>query len=85
VLDLLARDRAVHQQRDKGQAGGQDRHHDRDLALDRAAHHQLRPERHALAPFQVLDVADQHDAVAGHDAKHGEEADERAERDHPAS
>ena len=30
-------------------------------------------------------VADEHDAVAGGDAEHGDEADERAEREHAAA
>ena len=40
-----------------------------------------RAERHALLVFEVLEVADQHDAVAGRDAEDREEPDERAERD----
>ena len=39
------------------------------------------PERLALVLLEVLEVADLHDAVAGHDPEDREEPDERAERD----
>ena len=46
---------------------------------------QARPEGHALLLLQVLVVADQHDAVPGHDAEHREEPDQRPERDDAAA
>ena len=48
-------------------------------ALFGSAQDQLTAKRHALLPFEMLVVADQHDAVAGGDPNHGHEPDERAE------
>ena len=52
-----------------------------DEPLAGAADHQLDAERLALLTLEVLEVADHQDAVTGGDAEHGEESDERAERD----
>ena len=40
------------------------------------------PERLAFVPLEMLEVADHQDAVACGDPEDGEEADERAEREH---
>jgi hypothetical protein len=50
------------------------RHENRRDAFASPADHQVEPERHAFFAFQMLVVADQHDAVPGHDPEHGEEA-----------
>ncbi len=57
------------------------RHQNRRQPLARAAYHERRAERLALVLLQMLEVVDQHDAVARGDAEHREEADERTERD----
>ena len=44
-----------------------------------------RAERLALLLLQVAVVADQHDAVAGRDAQHGHEPDQRPQRQHAAA
>ncbi len=41
--------------------------------------HQISPERLAFFSFEMAIMADQHNAVARGDAKHRDEADERAE------
>ena len=69
-------------ERHQGQAGGQGGHQDRREPFFGTAQHQLHAERLALVFLQVAVVADQHDAVAGGDAQHRDEADQRAERQH---
>ena len=67
------------------QAGGQGGHQDRGEPLLRAAQDQSEAERLAFLRLQVAVVADQHDAVAGRDAQHRHEPDQRAERQHAAA
>jgi hypothetical protein len=76
VLDLLAGDRSGYHQRDEREASGQYRHHDRYEPLFGPAQHQLWPEGFAFGLFQMLAVADQHDAVARNDAEDRKEAHE---------
>ena len=75
---------AADDERHQRQAGGQRGHQDRRQPLLGAAQDQLAAERLAFLVFQVAVVADQHDAVAGGDAEHRHEADQRAERQHAA-
>src|SRR5690349_24896353 len=79
VLDLVSRPRAQHHQRDQGKPGGQRGHQDRGEPLAGPAQHQVPAELHSFLLLQVLAVVDQQDPVAGRDAEHGEEADQRAE------
>ena len=67
-------------QRDEGQAGGEGRHQDRRQAFFGAAHDEVRAEFFAFDFFQMPVMADEHDAVAGGDAEHGHEPDQRPER-----
>ena len=85
VLDLMTGTFAEHHQWNQGQCGGERGHQDRREALASCPDHQVLAERLTLLPFEVLGVVDQQDAVAGSDAEHGEETDQRAERDHPTA
>ena len=48
----------------------------------RAPQHERRTEGLALLPLEVLEVADHQDPVARGDPEHGQEPDQRAERQH---
>ena len=50
-----------------------------------AAQDEVRAEASALLALEVLKVVDQHDPVAGGDAEHREEADQRAQRQDAAA
>ena len=80
----MPRDVAGHHQRHEGQRRGRHRHQDRPEALPRPAHDQPGAKGFALILLQVVIVTHQHDAVARHNAQHGEESHERAEREDAA-
>ena len=80
VLDLLPGDPAGDDQGDEGEARGQRGHHDRGDPLTGTLDDQVGTERHALVVLEVLEMADHHDPVAGHDAENGEEPDLRAQK-----
>ena len=63
------------------QTSGQGGHHDRRNPFTRATHHQAETKGYVLFVFQMLIVADQHDAVAGSHTQNREKTDNRTERD----
>src|SRR5829696_7413776 len=76
-----ARNRQRHQRKSCSPGG----HQDRREALFRPAQDERRPERLALFALEVLEVADHQDPVSSRDAEHGQEPDQRAEREDTAT
>ena len=67
------------------QARRQRGHQDRRQPLAGSAQDELRAEGLALVPLEMLEVVDHQDPVARGDPEDGEEADQRAEREHAAA
>ncbi len=84
MLDLVARAGAAEHDGHERQARGKRRHENGRQAFLRSSQNQLAAEGHALLQFEMPVVADQHDPVSGRDADHGDQPDQRSERQHAA-
>ena len=79
-FDLVAGNIAGPNQRHQGQPGSSGRHQDGRQALLGAPQDQLPPKGHTFLCFEVLEVVDHHDPVAGGNPQNGQEANYRTQR-----
>ena len=76
---------AAHHQREQRQRRRACGHQDRHQPFGGAPLHQRKAEGLILLALQMAEMAEQHDAVACRDTQHGNEPDQCAHREHPAS
>jgi len=80
MFDLVARRIAAHDQRQQCKCGAGYGHQDRDQPFLGATQDQCASEHFAFLFFQMAEMADHHDGVAGSNAEDGHESDQRTER-----